>query len=144
VADLFGTVGDGEVALRGEHGHACLRGVVVEVAVAAGDGECGAGGYDAWARDQAFVDGVAEIDGHEGERAYVADAGEARIEGSLGVDDAGVGAGEGGFFEGVDGVVFVGAGSEMGVAVDEAGEDVVVAEIDYFCSCGDGEAGGFD
>ncbi len=87
----FGAVGDGEVTLFGEHGDAGFGGVVVEVAVAAGDGEWWAGGDDARAGDEAFVDGVAEIDGHEGERAYVADAGEAGVEGSLGVDDAGVG-----------------------------------------------------
>ena len=96
--------------------------------MAAGDGEWWAGGDDARAGDEAFVDGVTEIDGHEGERADVADGGEAGVEGSLGVDDAGVGGGEGGSFEGVDGVVLVGAGAEVGVAVDEAGEDVVGAE----------------
>ena len=77
MADIFGAVGDGEVTLFGEHGDAGLRGVVVEVAVAASDGEWWAGGYDAWAGEEAFVNGVAEVDGHEGERAYVADAGEA-------------------------------------------------------------------
>src|SRR6202042_1393435 len=132
------------VTLFGEHGDAGFGGVVVEVSVPAGDGEWWAGGYDARSGDEAFVNGVAEIDGHEGERAYVADAGEAGVEGSLGVDDAGVGVGEGGSFEGVDGVVFVGAGSEVGVAVDEAGEDVVLAEIDYFGAGGDGEGPGFD
>ena len=127
VSDLFGAVGDGEVTLFGEHGDAGLGGVVVEVAVAAGDGEWRAGGYDPRAGEEAFVDGVAEVDGHEGEGTYVADAGESGIESSLGVDDAGIGSGERGFFEGVDGVVLVGAGSEVGVAVDETGEDVVVA-----------------
>ena len=30
------------------------------------------------------------------------------------------------------------------MAVDEAGEDVVVAEVDYFGAGGDGESAGFD
>ena len=93
----------------------------------AGDGERRAGGDDARAGDEAFVDGVAEVDGHEGTGADVADGGETGVEGSLGVDDAGVGGGEGSVLEGVDGVVLVGSGAEVYVAVDEAGEDVVGA-----------------
>ncbi len=128
----------------GEHGDAGFRGVVVEVAVTSGNGEWRAGGDDARTRDEAFVDGVAEIDRHERPGAYVADGGEACIEGSLGVDDAGVCGSEGGALEGVDGVVLVGTGAEVDVAVDEAGEDVIGGEVDDFCAERDGEGGGFN
>lgn len=95
LADLIVAVGNGEVALLGEHLHGGLRGVVVEIAVAASDGDAGAGGDDAWAGDEAGVDVAAEIDGEEGGRADVADGGEAGTEGGVGVDDAGDGGVEG-------------------------------------------------
>ena len=81
LADLVGAVGDAEVAVFGEEGDGGFRGVVVEVAVAAGDGEAGAGGDDARAGNEAGVDVLAQVDGEEGERADVADGGEAGVEG---------------------------------------------------------------
>ena len=61
VLNLVGAVGDLEVTLRGEHGDAGLRGVVVQVAVSAGDGDAGAGGDDARSGDELLVDAVAQI-----------------------------------------------------------------------------------
>ncbi len=91
LADLVGTVGDAEVAVSWEESDGGFGRVVVEVAVAAGDGEAGAGGDDARARDVAGVDVLAQVDRREGRRADVADGGEAGVEGQLGVDYAGDG-----------------------------------------------------
>ena len=144
LADLVGAVGASEFAGVGDVGDGGLGGVVVEVAVASGDGEAGAGGDDARAGDVAGVDVVAEVDGEEGDGAYVADGGEAGFEGLAGVDYAGDGGVEGGAGEGVDLLVAVGAGGEVGVAVDEAGEDVVGGEVEDLRSGGWVEAGGLD
>ena len=144
LANLVGAVGDSEVAVGGKEGDGGFGGVVVEVAVAAGDGEAGARGDDARAGDVAGVDVVAEVDGEEGDGADVADGGEAGFEGLAGVDYAGDGGVEGGAGEGVDLLVAVGAGGEVGVAVDEAGEDVVGGEVDNLGSGGWVEGGVFD
>ena len=106
------------------------RGVVVEVAVAAGDGDARAGGDDARPGDEAGVDVVAQVDREEGRRAYVADGGEAGLERLLRVDDAGDGGVEGRVDEVVDLVVAVGAAAQVGVAVDQAGKNVFLGKVE--------------
>ncbi len=107
---------------------------------AAGDGDVGSGDEHARADDVAFCDGVAQSD--VGERAIDADVahgGEAGFE-----EDARVGNGLerhfcGGVFELVDriDVALLRAVGEVGVAVDEAGEDGGVGEVDRFYVGGD-------
>ena len=65
LADLVGAISDAEVAMLGKEGDGGLGRIVVEVAVAAGDGKAGAGGDDARARDLSGVDIFAQIDGSE-------------------------------------------------------------------------------
>ena len=55
----------GEVAFVGEHAHARLRGKIIEIAMAAGDGDGRAAGHNARAGDKAFIDGIAEINGEK-------------------------------------------------------------------------------
>ena len=98
--------------------------------MAARDGKAGAGGDDARARDVSGVDVLAQIDRRESWRADVADGGKAGIEGQFGVDYAGDGGVEGRVGEGQDFVVAVGAGGEVSMAVDEAGEDIVGREVE--------------
>ena len=144
LAHLLGAVGDREVALVGEHHDAGLRRIVVEVAVAAGDRDAGPGGDDARAGNESCIDAVAEIDREKRQRADVANGGEAGVESLLGVDHPGDGGIEGRVFEVPDGVVAVGAGAQMGVAVDQARKDVGVGEICYLRAWRNCESGGFD
>ena len=112
--------------------------------MAAGDGEGRPGGDDARAGDEPGVDVLAEIDGEKGGGADVAHGGEAGLERGAGVADAEDGVVTVGVVEVVNGIVAIGAAGEMGVAVDEAGKDEVVGEIDDGGTGGDGEGGVFD
>ena len=112
--------------------------------MAAGNGEAWTGGDHARAGDVSGVDVLAEIDGEEGGRAYVANGGESGFEGLACVDDSGDGGVVRSLGEGEDFVVAVGAAGEVGVAVDEAGEDVACGEVEDLGSGGRSEAGRFD
>src|SRR3984957_3181031 len=87
VPDLIDAVGDLEVALVGEHYHPRLRGKIVQIAVAAGDGDGRTAGHDARAGNQSFIDAVAEIDGEKWQRADVPHGGESGFERFAGVHD---------------------------------------------------------
>ena len=55
-------VGDAEVTLLGKHHDASLRREVIQIAMAARNGNCGTAGHDAGADQITFVDGVAQVD----------------------------------------------------------------------------------
>ena len=107
---------------------------------AAGDGDVGSGDEHARADDVAFGDGVAESDVVErAVDADVAHGGEAGVESHARVGDGLEGHFGGGVHELVARIDVAGvrAVGEVGVAVDEAGEDGGVGEVDGFCGGGD-------
>ncbi len=114
----------GESDVGGEAGHR---------AGSAGDGDVGAGDEHARADDVAFGDGVAQ--GDVGERAVdadIADGGEAGFEEDTSVGDGlerHFGASVFELIDGID-VALLGAVGEVGVAVDQAGEDGEGGEVD--------------
>ena len=85
VANLLGRVGDLVVAFFGEEHHPCLGRVVVQIAVAAGNGDRGAASHDAWADDESLINAVAQIDRHERPGPHITNAGEARQQRRAGV-----------------------------------------------------------
>src|SRR5580693_1445294 len=107
---------------------------------ATGDGDVGSGDEHARAGDVAFGDGVAESDvGECAIDADVANGGEAGVERHAGVWDGFERHFGGGVFELIDGIdiALLRAVGKVGVAVDEAGEDGGVREIDRLGAGGD-------
>src|SRR4051812_13655966 len=129
MTDLIGSISDPIVPLFREHADARLRGIVIQVAVSAGDGNAGAAGDDPRPDDETLADGIPKIYRQERERADVANRGEAGFEGLAGVHDAGECTLERSVFEIVDLVIAIGARSEVGMAIDQAGEQRSRPEI---------------
>src|SRR5262249_5515539 len=87
-------------------------------------------GDDARADEEALADRGPQVDGQERLAPEVADRGEARPEGGLGVLDGREGALEGRILEPVDLVVAIGARTNMGMAVDQARKDPGFGQVD--------------
>ena len=130
LAHLVDAIGDLVAAMFGEQSDVGLRGETVDIAMPAGDGDPGPAGDDARSGDRTFIDGVAQIDGRKRRRADIADGGEAGEQGGVRVANRGEALREGRVFEVVDGIVAVGAGGEMSVAVNQARQHGGMREID--------------
>ncbi len=134
VASLFGTVDDAfaGTSFVAEDARAVAA---LMIAVSAGSAESVDSNQHAWARDIAAGDGVAQTNIEIIGGTDIADSGDAGHEGNAGVD-AGIESLLGDWFlQGIQAVLFVIVGKhigEMGVRVDEAGEERGVAEIDDF------------
>src|SRR5262249_43394105 len=126
-----GAVRHVEVALERVEIDADVRRVAVQIAVAAGDADAGAGGDDARAGEIALVDQVAQVGGEERLRADVANGGEARLQRAAGVHHRGHRRRQGRGLEGPDVLESVGPGLEVDVGVDQAGEHRRAGEIDH-------------
>ena len=137
VPHLVGAVGDPVVALLGEHRYAHLRGEVVHVAVAARHRDARPAGDDPGADQETLADRSPQVDGQKRLSPEVADRGEARLDGGLGVLDRGEGTVERGVLEPVDLVVAVGARGDVRVAVDQAGQDPDARQVDDIGAVGD-------
>jgi hypothetical protein len=137
-------VGNLKVVLFRKERFGDFRSVVVEVPVAASDGNAGPRRDDARTGDEAGIDVVAEVDGEEGERTDIANGGKAGLERLSGVDHAGNSGAEGRVLKLVDLLVAIGAIAQVGVAIDEAGENVLRGEIDDLGAGGRLESSGFN
>src|SRR4029077_7210719 len=131
VADLVDAVGDLKVAFLGKHAHTRLRRIIVQVAMTAGDRNARSTGYSAGSRNQAFVDQIPEIDGEKRRRANITHAGKTGFQRLARVDHRGKRALEWRVLEAIDLVVTVGPRAEMGVAIDQAGQDRGVRKINH-------------
>ena len=131
VTDLVDAVGDLVVAFLGEHRHADLGRVVVQVTVPARDRNPRSAGHDPRARDETLVDRRAQVDRQERPAADVADRGEARVERDLRVLHRGEGALKRRVLEFGDLFIAVGARADVGVGVDQPRQHGRLREIDH-------------
>ena len=131
-ADFIGAVGDHAAADLFHAGERAAGGaghfeLLAEVAVAAGDGDHRAGGVDARAGGEAFVDRALEAEGGAAEIADGGEAAEERVAGFGGGDDVGVAdvVGEGLGGRGPD-------EHRVPVHVDQAGHEGAAVAVDDF------------
>src|ERR1051326_4689825 len=137
VANLVNAIGDLEVALFRKHGDACLRRKVIQVAVPAGNRDARPAGYDTRSGNQAFIDGVAQINGQKWKRAHIAHAGKAGFQRLARVYDSGKRALKRRVLEVIDFVVTVSARAQMRVAIDQAGKHRGVRKVNHGGACWD-------
>src|SRR5262249_55147571 len=142
VPDLVNAVSNLKIALLGKHRHARLRGIIVQVAVTAGDGNAGTAGHDPRTGNQSFVDRISQIDGKERLGADVAHAGKAGVQGLARVHHRGKRRLKRRVLEAIDFVVAVGARTQVGVTVDQPGKNRGAREIDHGCGGWNGHTRG--